>query len=301
MVKSDDDIPKLLETAINFSKKIHDDSQKAQSLLRMIKKDTNFENIMLNLNSNSFLEECRTFADIIHDWIAEYPGLMIQFAGLLETISADLNETYNIGHEKISGGINVNYQKKDFRFFFDPNMKKKGSNFSMDEETQLLLDREENKVVQELSELLSLELHIKAFLAAVDDKARSEHIVKTCEQIHATSSTRDPYFVANMQHLINFWKDTVDMLEKIKSQSMRAVVVDEQIAKEITHYFSKEKKASNKIKKIKIAQHVAWFALDVALSIVPFGTVPSLLLSGHQKQKEIRKIATETEEIIAER
>lgn len=140
--------------------KIHNDYQQAKKIFEAIEKSVNFESIITQTNSTDLIKECNSFGSVILDWVNEYPRILNNYRQILAIVIEDLKEIKGINVTQSSNNLKLKFNSKEFVYYFNDNVLLDSSNITISEANKEEIALEENRIVQELAEIISLDLYI---------------------------------------------------------------------------------------------------------------------------------------------
>ncbi len=265
---------------------IHTDYEQAKRIFEAIEKNVNFESIITQTNSTELIKECNAFGSIILDWVDRYPKLLNNYRQILAIVIEDLKEIKGITVIKSGNNLKLNFNNEEFNYNFNNNMNLNSSNIIISENDKEKITLEENKIVQELAEVISLDLYILDWLEHIESLNSTYHVKMIAQVIkNMTKIVSSEELVTNLNMISLWWMELRKQLDKLKEVTKTAVQMDEKVTKELMEVFNREDKENIRDSKLRAAKAGIGLLFTIALNIIPGGAAISTIAHIYKERK----------------
>lgn len=259
----------FLKKSSMFGERIHSDSRKAKEIFSQIKLGTNFESVIGQTKSKNFLVECHAFANAIKRWCREYPGLLRDFKGGISFVIAEMQSVDELKVTVNGKHAYIIFNKRQFHYCYTQSRLRGFGRLKISKEHEKLVLKKENRIVQEIAEIISLELHIETFLNFIEMQIKLKKVEYVCNEILLMKDINSPNLV-NYMHIICEWWMEVDLtLEKLKAEIITAVNIEKNVSLQLSRLFDEEKVKELREKKIIATKNGLIILSKIALSLIP--------------------------------
>jgi len=264
---------------------IHNDYTQAKRLFEAIEKNVNFESIITQTKSEDLIKECNAFGSLILDWIERYPRLLNDYRKILKIIIDDLKEIKGINVVQFGNSITLKLDTKEFIYYFNDNIQLNSSNITISERDKEKIVLEENKVIQELAEIISLDLYILSWLEHIELLNNTYNIIAVTHTIKNNTTITPPELVKNLNIVALWWMELRKRLDKLKEVTKTAVQMDEKITRELMKIFNEEDRKHIRDTKLRAAKAGAGLLFNIALNFIPGSTAISATIEAYKERK----------------
>jgi hypothetical protein len=299
MADDSNKLERFLNESMTLGRRMQEDSAAAKKIFEALKKKTDFETIIAQrrARSDDFLAECKAFARAIETWNRDYPHLLDDFRTVLNIVITDLEHVAGIRISRSGSDVSINFNQRDFVYRFEQNYSGRVGTFSVSESDKELIAKREYRIVQEISEIISLEMHLLVFLNHIASLSNRYDIMNVCAAVQRASDVDGPDFLKNMHALTAWWLEVYSILYDIKKLTHTAVKMDDKVAKELTKLFWKEQKQRLRDRNLRMAKIGLNILSKFTLELLPGGGIIKWLIDGAETAKllkEARELLKET-------
>lgn len=264
-------LSRFIDESRAFGERIHNDYREAASILEKIEKDTDFDSIIAQIKSDRLVHECRRFASLIKDWAENYPRVLDEFRKVLALIIDDLKDIRGVSISQSGRNISISFDEHDFIYYFEQNLPTESGKLSIREEDKVHIAKKENRIVQEIAEILSLDMHLEGFMEYLGSITESYKINDRASYVESVRDVNDSKFIENMHEIVKWWQEAKEITHKIKKVTFTAVEMDRKAARDLKALLRDEEKLNTQDARIKAAKSGAFLLSGIALNIIPGG------------------------------
>jgi hypothetical protein len=278
-------IERFLNESRDLGIEIHNDYVQAKKIFEAIEKNVNFESIITQTKSEELIKECNAFGSVILDWIERYPRLLNDYRKILKIIIDDLKEIKGISVTQFGHDIILKLDTKEFLYYFNDNIQINLSNIIISEKDKEKIALEENKIIQELAEIISLDLYILSWLEHIELLNNTYNIKAVAHTIRNINIIIPQDLVKDLNVVASWWIELRKHLDKLKEVTKTAVQMDEKVTKELMKIFEEENRKNIRDTKLRAAKAGAGLLFNIALSFIPGSTAISASIEAYKKRK----------------
>jgi hypothetical protein len=285
MNQYEDTITMFLTQAQSLGVEIHTDYQKAKQIFEAIEKDVNFDSLISRIASENLLKECQSFGSTLLKWNDTYPKILNDYRQILNIVIEDLKKINGIIITESDSKISITFDSKEFIYHFNENVMLEGPNVKVSDNSKNLIALEENKIVQEISDILSLDKYIKGLLEHIKLINNTYNIQAAAYRLQSMMKVDSPELIVDLRATASWWADLRKTLDKLKSITKTAVEMDEKVTKELEKLFSQEKREQTRDAKLRAAKAGMSLLSSIALNFIPGGSAISAAVEIYKERK----------------
>ena len=196
-----DSLNRFLKETSDFASRIHEDYKLSKKFFIEIQHKTDFASIFQQTKSKELLEACKAFGRVNKEWIKKYPDVIKEFRQVVAFVVEELKKVKGIDVTISGEKVSISFNEKQFVYYFDQNLEKE-NNFAISPNDKTKIAEEENKIVGEFADLISLDLHLESLMEYVDKLNQHYQALRMCDELERISDINSPELVRNM-HLLS--------------------------------------------------------------------------------------------------
>lgn len=264
---------------------IHNNYIQAKRIFEAIEKNVNFDSIITQTKSEELIKECNAFGLVILQWIDKYPVLLNNYRQILKIIIDDLKEIKGITVNQSGNNINLQFNNREFIYYFNSNIQINSSNIIISEKDKEKIALEENRIVQELAEIISLDLYILSWLEHIEFLNNTYDIKTVAHTIKNINTVTPQDLVKDLNTAASWWIELRKLLDKLKEVTKTAVQMDDKVTKELMKVFDEENKKQLRDTRLRAAKAGAGLLFNIAISFIPGSTAISATMEAYKERK----------------
>ncbi|MGV8140823.1 MAG: hypothetical protein ACP5NW_00105 [Candidatus Woesearchaeota archaeon] len=265
----EDSISKFFLESKNLGERIHTDYMQAKKIFEAIEKNVNFESIIIQTNADELIKECNSFGAVILDWIEQYPRLLNDYREILKIVINALKDVKGITVTQSSNTVNLKFNDKEFIYYFNNNIASNSPNLLISDAHKEEIAKAENKIVQEISEIISLDLYVLTWLNHIEMLNNQYNTKAIAYTIKNISSVNSPELVKDLNAIASWWFELRKNLDKLKEVTKTAVEMDEEVSKELARLFDQENREQIRDTRIRAVKAGLGLLFNFGLGWIP--------------------------------
>ncbi|HII71452.1 TPA: hypothetical protein HA265_01730 [Candidatus Woesearchaeota archaeon] len=152
------------------------------------------------------------------------------------------------------------------------------------------IGKKENKIVQEIAEIIALDIHIKKFMEYMEQLNKEYDIPAKTGGVLAAKDVNSPLLNQSMHALSDWWFKVNKVLDSLSKATHKAVEMDRRAARELQKMFISESRQKTKEKRLEAVRGGLLALSKIAMNIIPGGGLLQAILDA----KDIARLTKES-------
>ena len=293
-----ENITAFFEDAIEVEKEIQHNLGMAQSIFRDVKNHSEFSSLIEQKpkEAQHLLEGCKHFAKAVAHLTFEYARVLEDFQRILNATIEALQKEHGLKIRATDMGATIVLDENEFVYEWAEDMKGR---------QQLIIDkkqlqgtaRDTKKILEQVSELVQFDLHIREFFRQMTDKTHVRlKVLEAAKQIESIAMINDSRLLPNMHLLASWWLKLDQIMENIRRSAPGAKRADKKLLKRLSKLLSGEQKAGFEDKNMIYAKYGLGTLVAIASGAIPGANVVKAMLKVRKNWKKMKVEVEEYEE-----